>query len=145
MVVDSGNLNIALDEALHHGTDLGVRKYHVAHDHGAIVRWLECEPRAQRKRGFDRDAIQGDMEIRARQTVFVHASGQIRSRPTEGSIHLGPVEVGGRRAGARCHREHSGNPCHDAIHIESSMRAGIRVNSSTAETRRSSSRVSVYR
>ncbi len=47
-------------------------QHQIAHHHGAVPRVLECQPPAERKRGFDLYVSHSDVQIRSGQTHLVN-------------------------------------------------------------------------
>src|SRR5207302_64441 len=97
VIVHGGNLKSAFDQLEHDGIDLSFKQNEVAHDHGATVRRLECDPAAQCQRRFDGHAIERHREIRARKAVAMHIT-RYGGLSTEGIVDFLPVDFLGARA-----------------------------------------------
>src|SRR5690349_22873524 len=54
--MQGGNLDAALQEIGHNGSDFVFRQHNVTHQHGAILRWLKCHPSAKGQGWLDRHA-----------------------------------------------------------------------------------------
>ena len=61
------------------GVDLVHRQHEVAHHHALVAHLLEGQPAAERKAGFQLDAIQRDLQIGARQAHAVDATRRRRA------------------------------------------------------------------
>ena len=68
------DLETALDHFRHHGTDLGLEQYEIAHNHGSALHRLERKPAAERQRRLDGDVVQRHREIAARKSVAADVS-----------------------------------------------------------------------
>jgi len=74
MVVKRGDLDSRFLEPRHDGRDFAGEKHEIAHYHRLIARLAECQPRTERERRFDLDAVKGDFEIAARQSYPIDAA-----------------------------------------------------------------------
>ena len=101
VVVQGGDLDAALGQAAHDRVDLGLGEDEVAHDHGLVAGFLEGEPGAERQGRLDRDPVERDLEVRARQAEPMHAARLRRRRPAEDLLDLRPVGRGLRRCRER--------------------------------------------
>jgi hypothetical protein len=63
VIVDGGDFEPASEQARHHGGDLLIKEYEVAHDHRVIPHRFECGVRAKGESGLDRHPLHGNGEI----------------------------------------------------------------------------------
>ena len=75
VVVKCGHLDSGFLELGHHRSDLAHQEHEVAHDHPLVAALPEGEPGTEREGGLDLHTIQRDLEITARQTHAIDASG----------------------------------------------------------------------
>ena len=99
--MDGGDRDAAGEQLRHHRIDLALGQHEVAHDHRAAIHALEGKPATERERRLDRDAVEGDVQVAARQCVFVHVPRLVGARFAERLIHLAPLHVGGQRRASR--------------------------------------------
>ena len=79
--------------------------HEVAHDHRAAIHALEGEPAAERERRLDGDAVEGDVQVAARQCVFVHVAGLVGAGFAERLIHLVVSSMSAASAGLAAESE----------------------------------------
>ena len=90
----------ALGQPAHHRVHLLLGEHEVAHDHRLVTpRGLEGEPGAERQGRLDRDPVERDLEVGAREAELVDAAGLVGARPAEGLVDPLPVGLGVRRRG----------------------------------------------
>ncbi len=92
MIVHGGNLKPAFNQLQHDWIDLGLQQHEIAHCHHPAMGWLERDPAAERERRFDRNAVERDREVGARESVAVYVAGH-RRFSAHGIIDLLPVDV----------------------------------------------------
>jgi hypothetical protein len=71
VIVQRRDLDTGGGKFCHDRIDLVLRQHEVAHHHTLSVRLFEREPPAERKAGFERDAIERGFQIGARQADTV--------------------------------------------------------------------------
>ena len=84
-------------ELRHDRVDLFLGQDQIAHDHALIAHLLEGEPAAERKAGFERDAVERDLQIGARQTDPIDAARHRRTGLSERLADLRLPAVIGRQ------------------------------------------------
>ena len=97
VIVDRGNFEPIVDEALHHRTDLRIEEHQIAHHHHAVAARRKAKPRTERQGGLDRDAIYRHVEIRAWQAELVDAAWLVRPFFSNGLVDSGPVHLSSRQ------------------------------------------------
>ena len=98
MVVKRGDLDPVLEELLHHRIDLVMGQDQVAHDHRLIAHRLEGEPGAEREARLDVDAVERDLQVRARQADAIDAARRDRAFLAECLADRLPVRLGRSRS-----------------------------------------------
>jgi hypothetical protein len=66
VIVQSSHLDAARRELRHDRIDLVLGQHEIAHHHPLVANLLEGEPAAERKTGFQLDAVERDLQIAAR-------------------------------------------------------------------------------
>jgi hypothetical protein len=92
VVMDGGNLEAARDHLGHDRVYLRVQQDKIAHDHGAAVGGLECDPAAECQCRLDRHAVQSDRKIAAWKSIAMYVSGD-GGFSAEHIIDLLPADV----------------------------------------------------
>jgi hypothetical protein len=98
VVMQSRHFDSVLDQHRHHRIDLVMGQDQVAHDHGLIAHGLEGEPGAEREARLDVDAVERDLQVRARQADAVDAARRHRAFLAEGFADRLPVRLGRSRS-----------------------------------------------
>src|SRR6185312_7350570 len=119
MVVDRGDFDVTSDQPCHYRTDLAVSQHQIAHEHGAGTARLERDPATQRQSGFDRNTIDGNTQIRARERVLVNATGLVRAFSSDSLVHLSPVDIG---AGGCGRDSKQGNQSCETVHLRTPVK-----------------------
>jgi hypothetical protein len=79
VIVQCGHFDSARGELCHYRSDLVHRQHEITHHHALLAHFLEGQPAAERKAGFQLDAVQSDLEIGARQAHAVDAAWRRRT------------------------------------------------------------------
>ena len=79
MIVQCGHVNAARSELCRNRGDLVHGQHEVTHHHALIAHLLKGEPAAERKAGFQFDAIQSDLEVGSREAHAVDATWRRRT------------------------------------------------------------------
>ena len=105
-----------LGEDLHDRVQLSLGEHQVAHDHRLVTsRRMEGEPGAERQGRPDRDAVERDLQVRARQAEPADAARLPGGLPAEDLLDLLPVGLrmsgSGERQGENARRKHGAHRC----------------------------------
>src|SRR5438477_12302458 len=74
-----------------HRIDFRFEQHEIAHDHGVIPVWYESDPRSERERRLDLDAVRDDVEIAAWERDLVNVAGLHRARASESRRDVCPL------------------------------------------------------
>jgi hypothetical protein len=95
VIVQCGHFDPARGELCHDRSDLVHRQHEITHHHALVAHFLEGEPAAERKAGFQLDAIQSDLEVGSRQAHAVYATRRRRTRLSKSLADLRLPVIGG--------------------------------------------------
>ena len=95
MIVDGTHLQSFIEQLLHHRAYLGVEEDEIAQQHRATG-WhrLECSPPAEGEGRLDGYAVDGDVQIGARESVTMDFARRCCALSAEDLVDLGPIGLG---------------------------------------------------
>ena len=122
VIVNGRDFYALVDQPFHHRADLVLGQHQITHKHGAIPHGKKADPRAQRKRGFDRNSVHRDFKVSPRQPVLVDSSRLTGARFAHRLINLTPVDLGSARPTGKGNTGDAYNEGHDAMHGSSLLK-----------------------
>ena len=106
------------DEPLHDRADLSIGQHQMTHEHGTGPHWLKCDPATQSQGRLDRRTVYRDMEVRARERIFVDAPGLVSPFSADRLIDRSPVQVGGPRRARQTESDQQGDRNYKMPHFQ---------------------------
>ena len=92
VIVDCCDVETAIEQFGHHGSDFGLQQHQIAHHHGFAMHRREGDPTTQGKRRLDSYAFEDNFEIGPGETVAMNLTRN-GSRFTERRINFFPIYI----------------------------------------------------
>src|SRR5215472_10232054 len=91
MVVNSGDIETAVNELGHYRLDLGFEQDEIAHNHGLAAHPLKCDPATERQSRLNAHAVDRDVKVAARKAIAMNLAGDHGRLSADRLVNFLPV------------------------------------------------------